>query len=164
MAALSAAAVVVGGRDEHGPPAQEVEAEDAFDSPSSSAVPMIARTVGAPRYWSYGQAQHRAEGEVERVLKKLTPVAEAEVEARREPDLAAAAATSPPPCKKPHLLRPAVYESDGLDGWARPEAAAYDGLLVKRPFGGAWDGYARDVDEARARFDHVGMSVEAPAA
>ena len=73
------------------------------------------------------------------------------------------------PCKEPRLHRPAVYESDGLAGWLRPETVKYDGLLVRRPFDGAWDRYTRDVDEARSRWRQDGtnsaaLTVQASAA
>ena len=35
-----------------------------------------------------------------------------------------------PASKKPRLLRPAVYKSDDLAGWLRPETATYDGGVV----------------------------------
>ena len=102
-------------------------AEDA-----SPVVPMVARKVDASRDISDGTPVTTAFG-----AKVLM--------------------ASPPPRKKPHQAgrkrpAPAVYESDSLAGWLRPEAADYDGLLVKRPFDGAWDRYARDVDEARTRW------------
>ena len=62
-----------------------------------------------------------------------------------------------PPCKEPRLLRPAVYQSNDLAGWTRPETAQYGGLLVKRPFDGAWDRYSRAVDEARSRWRQDGV-------
>ena len=35
----------------------------------------------------------------------------------------------------------------------------YDGLLVKRPFNGAWDKYAAEVDDARSRIGFAGQAL-----
>jgi tetratricopeptide (TPR) repeat protein len=103
----------------------------------SGVAPMVARTVGSSRYWSYGTPEPRP-----------TP----------EPELDTQVALP----SQPRHLRPAVFESDDLAGWMRPEALEYDGLLVKRPFGGAWDRYSREVDDARSRFGGQGLVVQAP--
>ena len=118
---------------------------------AAGAVPMIARTVGSSGYWSYG---------------KQEPVPEAFATAPAPAPASDATTTTcaddpMPDAKVPRLLRPAVYESDDLAGWLRPETAEYDGLLVKRPFAGAWDRYSRDVDEARARLGGQALVVQA---
>lgn len=48
--------------------------------------------------------------------------------------------------------RGACLVADTLEGWMQPEHLEYNGLLVKRPFGGQWDDFQGSIDELFARF------------
>ena len=47
---------------------------------------------------------------------------------------------------------PVLFEAGALKDWLGPQSAQHSGLLVKRPFCGAWDHLRSDVDKAVLRF------------
>ena len=47
---------------------------------------------------------------------------------------------------------PVLFEAGALEDWLGPQSAQHSGLLVKRPFCGAWDHLRSDVDKAVLRF------------
>ena len=47
---------------------------------------------------------------------------------------------------------PGLFVSDALDGWMLPESERHNGLLVKRPFNGQWEGLHAEIEEALERF------------
>ena len=47
---------------------------------------------------------------------------------------------------------PVLFEAGALKDWLGPQCAQHSGLLVKRPFCGAWDHLRSDVDKAVLRF------------
>jgi hypothetical protein len=47
---------------------------------------------------------------------------------------------------------PVLFEAGALKDWLDPQSAQHNGLLVKRPFCGAWDHLSSDVDKALLRF------------
>lgn len=61
-------------------------------------------------------------------------------------------AATPMPQHDDSKNRAALFVADTVDDWARPESLKYNGLLVKRPFHGKWDVFARDIDLAVPRF------------
>ena len=105
------------------------------------------------------RAQQHDHPDLANVVKKLAGVREAQSRRSKEADLSVE-----PPHKSARIHQPAVYESDDLSGWLCPEAIEYDGLLVKRPFGDAWDRFSREVDEAHSRFGGQALVVQASGA
>ena len=47
----------------------------------------------------------------------------------------------------------ALFVAGALDDWLQPQSAQHSGLLVKRPFCGAWDDLHPHVDSAMRRFE-----------
>ena len=47
---------------------------------------------------------------------------------------------------------PVLFEAGALKDWLGPQSTQHSGLLVKRPFCGAWDHLRSDVDKAVLRF------------
>ena len=48
--------------------------------------------------------------------------------------------------------KPALFVADRLEQWNDPESLEYSGLVLRRPFGGQWDAFQTDIDQARERF------------
>ena len=54
--------------------------------------------------------------------------------------------------------RAPVFVADDVEGWLLPDGARHNGLLVKRPFHGRWDGLQPDIDGALARWRKAGAA------
>ena len=67
-------------------------------------------------------------------------------------------ARTPPTPSSPSQALSALFVAASLDEWMRPEGLEHNGLLVKRPFNGAWDASARQIDAFDRRIESQALS------